>query len=131
MAKNKIVLCDSNIIIDIINGVAPINNILANLDETIAISIITEIEIIIGALNKEMQQNLIKKLKYYNVVQIDEKISVLACDLIKNYRLSNGLDIPDAFIAATSIVYEIPLYTNNIKDFKFIKGIELFNQSSH
>jgi predicted nucleic acid-binding protein len=64
-------------------------------------------------------------------VQIDEKISVLACDLIKNYRLSNGLDIPDAFIAATSIVYEIPLYTNNIKDFKFIKGIELFNQSSH
>ena len=130
MAKKKIVLCDSNIIIDIINGVGQINDILTNLDETVAISVITEIEVIAGALNKGMQQSIIKKLKQYNVVHIDEEISLVASRLIKDYRLSCGLDIPDAFIAATSIVYRLPLLTNNIKDFKFIKGIELFHTST-
>lgn len=123
MAKNKIVLCDSNIIIDIINGVGQINEILTNLNETIAISVITEIEVIVGALNKEMQQNIIKKIKHYNVVHIDKEISIFASSLIKDYRLSHRLDIPDAFIAATSIVYQMPLLTNNIKDFQFIKSI--------
>ena len=46
-----------------------------------------------------------------------------------NFRhaLSHGLQIPDAIIAATSIVYQIPLYTYNLKDFNFIPELALYS----
>ena len=45
--------------------------------------------------------------------------------LIEQFAKSHGLLIPDAIIAATAIIHEIPLYTENIKDFKFIPNLEL------
>ena len=50
----------------------------------------------------------------------------MAIDLIANFKLSHGLQIPDAIIGATAIVYDIPLYTYNIKDFKFMPNINLY-----
>jgi predicted nucleic acid-binding protein len=43
------------------------------------------------------------------------------------YSKSHGLAIPDAIIAATSLVCNINLFTLNVKDFTFIKGITLHN----
>ena len=68
-----------------------------------------------------------KRIKFYDVVQIDSTISVKAIELIESYRLSQGLQIPDAIIAATSIVYQIPLYTYNLKDFDFIPEIAIYS----
>ena len=131
MAKKEIILCDSNIIIDAINNVKTVQNELVNIEsDNILISVITEIEVINGALNKEMQQAFIKKLKKYNIFQIDTETSAKASELIKKYKLSHGLNIPDSFIAATALTYNIKLYTKNIKDFIFIKGIKLYNSSS-
>jgi predicted nucleic acid-binding protein len=50
-----------------------------------------------------------------------------AIELIKTYRLSHGLAIPDALIAATAIITELELFTYNQRDFRFISGLKLFS----
>ena len=54
---------------------------------------------------------------------------MIICDtniFIENYCLSQKLNLPDALIAATAIYYNIELFTLNIKDFKFIPDIKLY-----
>ena len=52
--------------------------------------------------------------------------SRLAIELIEQFRLSHGLLIPDAIIAATAISFNLKLFTYNRKDFFFIPGIRLY-----
>jgi predicted nucleic acid-binding protein len=42
-------------------------------------------------------------------------------------RKGNQIKLPDAIIAATSIVHGLNLVTRNINDFKNIKGIKMIN----
>ncbi len=49
----------------------------------------------------------------------------LATQYICEYRLSHSLALPDAVIGATAIFYEVPLFTYNRKDFKFLPEISL------
>jgi predicted nucleic acid-binding protein len=44
---------------------------------------------------------------------------------LRQYRLSHGLLIPDALIAATAINFNIPLLTKNQSDYRFIKEVNL------
>ncbi len=62
----------------------------------------------------------------FQVVEINQDIMDHARELLENYSLSQGLKIPDAIIAATSIFHGIPFFTHNKKDFKFIPNIDLF-----
>ena len=45
--------------------------------------------------------------------------------LLKKYHLHHTLSIADALIAATSIENKVPLYTDNISDYSFIKELHL------
>lgn len=45
---------------------------------------------------------------------------------METYSLSHKLSIPDAIIAATALVYDLELYTLNLKDFRFIPGLTLY-----
>ncbi len=47
-------------------------------------------------------------------------------DLVERYAKSHSLHIPDALIAATAICQKMELLTYNVKDFKFIKDINLY-----
>jgi len=44
---------------------------------------------------------------------------------METYSLSHKLSLPDALIAATAISHDLELYTLNIKDFRFITGLNL------
>ncbi|CAN5280577.1 hypothetical protein BH09BAC6_BH09BAC6_35670 [soil metagenome] len=66
-----------------------------------------------------------KKIKYFDVIEINIETSKLATSLIENFKLSQGLQIPDAIIGATAVVHQIPFLTYNVKDFNFIPHIEL------
>jgi len=59
------------------------------------------------------------------LLDLQQVIFDLATQLIRNYRLSHGLALPDAVIGATAIYYQIPLYTYNQKDFRFLPEIKL------
>jgi predicted nucleic acid-binding protein len=50
---------------------------------------------------------------------------------METYSLSHKLSLPDALIAATALVHDLKLYTLNVKDFRFIAGLELYQSSSH
>ena len=121
------VLCDTNIFISAFNGrqdtIAQLDKI--GLDE-IVLSVVTVMELFQGMGNKEELARMRKKIKYYDVVQIDEAISAKAVEFIETYKLSHGLNIPDAIIGASAVVHQIPLYTYNTRDFDFLPGIILY-----
>jgi len=112
--------------IDWINHRQKAINDLQSLNRRIAISVVTEYEIIAGAIDLNMQKQLEKFLKNCIIVYIDDKISALGIHLYKKYKLSHGLDMPDSLIAATAIELELPLFTYNIKDFRYIPGLYLY-----
>jgi predicted nucleic acid-binding protein len=92
----------------------------------IAISIITEYEIIAGARDLVMQKRFEKLLKNYTVVSLDSNIANLGISLYKKFKLSYGLDMPDSLIAATAIELNLPLFTYNVKDFHYIPELKLY-----
>ncbi|WP_310379306.1 PIN domain-containing protein [Flavobacterium sp.] len=65
------------------------------------------------------------------VLPIESSISIVSVNLVEKYSLSHKLSLPDALIAATALYHNIPLYTLNKKDFKFIPKIKLFEVENH
>ena len=122
------VLCDTNIIIELFKGNKETISIVERIGiNNISISSITEMELYFGALNKTELNKIKKSLRSLDVIQIDPMISQKAVDLIEKYAKSHHLNIPDSIIAATSLVYGIELFTYNVKDFNYIKDLKLFN----
>jgi len=83
-------------------------------------------ELFFGAKDKRELQIIKNYLRDYSSLPIQPEISKMAVDFVENYCLSQKLNLPDALIAATSIYYDVELFTLNIKDFKFIPGIKLY-----
>lgn len=121
------VLCDTNIFISAFNGR---QDTIDQLDKIglndIVISAVTVMELFQGMGNKDKLAQMKKKIKYYDIIQIDEFISAKAVELIETYKLSHGLQIPDAIIGATAVIHQIPLYTYNVRDFDFLPHIKLY-----
>ena len=125
------VLIDTDILIDVANGMASaIERLqLEAKDSCLAISIITQMELVVGCRNKTELQYLKKFLQNYRIISIDESVSEKSVELMMNYRLSHGLLIPDALIAATAITLNIPLLSKNQKDYRFIPELNLLKYS--
>jgi predicted nucleic acid-binding protein len=64
-------------------------------------------------------------LKKFKIFPLDPSVCNTALDLLKKYRLSHGLMIPDALIGATALVANLPFITKNQKDYRFIPGLSL------
>jgi len=122
------ILCDTNIFIHAFNGnresVEQLEIIGLN---KIVLSAITLMELYQGMANKNELAQMKKKLRYYDTIHVDSHISKMAIELIERFKLSHGLQIPDAIIGATAIIYDIPIYTYNIKDFNFMPNINIYN----
>ncbi len=122
------ILCDTNILIHAFNGDSITLSNLKNIGiENIILSSITIMELYKGMGNKQELNILKRKLKFYDIAHINSNISMLALDLTEEYNLSHGLDIADALIAATAVELNLYLFTYNIKDFKFIPNLKLYN----
>lgn len=98
-----------------------------NLDyeDSYCVSSIVQLEFKAGALNKRELKKINKILSSLKLISTDQDILDLANKLIENYALSHNMGIYDAIIAATCLVYDLPLWTHNKKDFKFIDGLKL------
>ncbi len=127
MAQAKIILCDTNIIIEYFKGNKSVVDELKVISESYTyISSITSAELYYGALNKIELQKIKKQLDLISQIPINEAISDIFTQLMIKYSLSHKLSIPDALIAATALYYDVELYTFNKKDFRFISGIRLY-----
>jgi len=125
MASSTIV--DTDIIIDVGRGIPEAANCLQGLKSSsrLAISVVTQMELIVGCTNKLELRTLEKFLQQFDVIRIDQPISDKAVDLLRLYRLSHGLLIADGLIAATAITYESPFVTKNQRDYRFIQNLNL------
>jgi predicted nucleic acid-binding protein len=120
-------LIDSDILIDFTHGEAIAVDWLDRNENnsSLKISTVTEMELLVGSRNKTHMRELIELFGRFDIVHIDEQISVKARLLIEEYYLSHGLLIADALIAGTAIVFGEELATKNKRDFKFITGLNL------
>ena len=92
---------------------------------TLALSAVTELELIVGCRNKTELKTLEKFLARYQILKITDEISDRAVKLLKQYFLSHDLLIADGLIAATALVHNEAFITKNQRDFRFIAGLNL------
>jgi hypothetical protein len=64
-------------------------------------------------------------LHRFQILGLRGQISDRAINLLKQYRLSNGLLIADALIAATAIEHNEPLITKNQRHFRYLSALNL------
>jgi len=126
--EKELILCDTNILIAWLKGDEQTIEILQKIGlENLLIPSVTFMELIQGTRNKSELLKLKRKIKNYNIIHFNDITSKLAVNLVEKYYLSHGLLIPDAIIAATAITFDIKLFTYNLKDFKFLPGIQLYD----
>lgn len=125
MAK-KVVLCDTDVFLRYFHGH---QNIVKEMDAIgypyLAISSVSIGEIYFGMKKGEIRytKEAIRKFTRYDItVEISKKFT----ELMLAYR-AERLHVADAMIAATAIVNNSKLFTNNRKHFDFIEGLKLHN----
>lgn len=122
-------LIDSDILIDFLNNKTEAIKLLIRFEESeMAISSITFAEILEGLVgNRKKYLNVKKGLSKLSVLVVDtnvaEKFANIRAKLRKRGELIENMDI---FIAATALIHNLALITNNKKDFERIKGLKLY-----
>ena len=131
MAKIKVV-CDTDVMIDYWDVSSKRHSQTKTIIEdkigldNIVISAITKMELLMGASNKTEESIIKKKLGRFNIALINNDITILAIELFETYRLSQGLAIPDCFIGSTARILNLELFTYNLKDFRYMSELKLF-----
>lgn len=122
-----VTIVDTDILIDSGRGDITAAGCLSRIEETseLAISAVTQMELLVGCRNKMESVRLDAFLARFQILAITERISDSAIRLLREYRLSHGLLIADALIAATAIVFNRPFATKNQRDYVFISGLNL------
>lgn len=118
---------DTDILIDVGRGVGEAVAYLERLETNsqLAISAVTRMELIVGCRNKTELRDLEKFLNRFQLLKISEAVSDQATALLRQYRLSHGLLIADALIAATAMMSNYPLVSKNQRDYRFIDDLNL------
>ncbi len=115
---------DTNILVYMSKNILKIENLISA-DIKPSISIISQIEALGFPFASHQDQFYMQAIcSFYNVIPLSDLIASETIDLRKKYRIK----LPDAVIYATALIENVPLLTNNIKDFKSIdRNVELIN----
>jgi predicted nucleic acid-binding protein len=93
-------------------------------DYKIIISAITEIELYCWKTATEKDLQILHSfVEDSTVIELEKEIKMTTAEPRKTYRIK----LPDAIIAATSLVYNLTLITSNTKDFQNINGLQLLD----
>lgn len=115
-------LVDTCLFIEHFRGNTVVSAFLSQHAGSIHVSAITDMELAQGVHNKQELQTYYKLLKTLKaeLLEINEPISALAREWVRQYGLSHNLHLADALIAATASYHQLTLYTDNIRDFRFL-----------
>ena len=111
------IFLDTCILIDYSRGTISLSSEI--LDRS-RINTVVQLEFLSGARDKRELKKINQILKRIQLVELDQGIMDLSTQLMNRYTLSHGMSVYDAIIAATCMVYDIPLWTHNKKDFRFL-----------
>jgi predicted nucleic acid-binding protein len=121
------ILCDTNILIEFYKGNQQILDALRRIGPVnMAVSVVTVGELFYGARDRRELSKIQVHLSQIQQVALDEDISTRFVDLLGKYALSHKLSVPDALIASTAITKDMPIFTLNVKDFRFIPSLKLY-----
>lgn len=112
---SDLVLIDTDVLIDVARNVPDAITSLQHVAKhaALAVSAVTQMELFVGCHNKTELRKVERFLTQFTVVRITEQMSDMAVDLVRQYRLSHGLLIADALVAASALVLNEPLLTKN------------------
>lgn len=128
MEEGRLILCDTNILIEIYRNNASIISEVGKIGElNVALSVISAGELLYGAMNRKELASIRKDLAKVSLLKIDNQVCEVFLQLMTDYSLSHHLDVPDGLIAATAIRNNVELFTLNKKHFQFIKGLRLYS----
>ena len=82
------------------------------------ISHIVLMELYMTAKNKRELAYLKKILQGFKLLETNQKIIILSTQIVEQYVL----------IASTYLIYNISIYTLNVKDFRYIEGLKLYDE---
>lgn len=124
-------LLDTSVLIDHLRGYEPATIFLEtvlNSGVPAAVSTITEMELYAGKSMDlpDMEQSVISLLTLFKVIPVNSSIARQAGSLLRSYR-HQGLTPIDAVIASTAMENNANLITRNIKHFRMVKGLIVFN----
>ncbi len=124
-----LILIDSDVLIDVSRGVSEALETLQRIeaDDEPAISIITQMELMVGCRDLRELRALYKFLEAFRIFKLSEPISDLAVDLLRRFRLSHGLLLADSLIAASALIHDVPFVSKNSKHFRFIDSLTLLS----
>jgi predicted nucleic acid-binding protein len=127
MGHHKLIIVDTDILIDAGRNVSEALNCLQQIEQRLpaAVSSVTQMELIIGCRNKNELGSLEQFLERFHIIRLNDQISDTTIDLLKRYRLSHGLLIADALIAATAITSDLSFVSKNQRDYRFIDDLQL------
>jgi len=116
---SNLALFDTNILIDLFNGREEAANTFEDYSGRIAISLISWIEVLVGA--KKVGQEIATRafLDSLEVIEISHPIAERSIELRQAYRMK----LPDAIILATAQIHSRCLVTRNTKDFASVTGV--------
>ena len=126
MAKSSSALVDTDILIKIYRGDKEKRKIIEPIQDNLAISLITAVELLAGATSRNKKYEVLKTVRAYHIIEITEAVGKTAFNLSKKYCVEYEIGVADILIAATAIVNNLPLYTDNIRHFEFIEELVLY-----
>ncbi|ELY7393472.1 type II toxin-antitoxin system VapC family toxin [Cronobacter universalis] len=112
---------DTNILIDLFSGHEKARQTLARFPENRAISLITWIEVMVGARKHQQETRTREVLGAFTVLPVSLSVAERSVEI----RQQCGMKLPDAIILATAQVHSRMLLTRNSKDFEGVAGAEI------
>ena len=125
------VICDTNIISKYLEEDPRVVENLSIIGmKNVAITPVILIELnkwlsVFKGIDKPRRQKYKKFFDFLNMLHLNKDISELSIEISKK---DNSLDPTDILIGATGIHHNIQVYTHNIKHFKLIKGLSLYQE---
>ncbi|WEF28022.1 type II toxin-antitoxin system VapC family toxin [Klebsiella aerogenes] len=114
-----VALFDTNILIDLFSGRREAQQALEAWPLQNAISLITWMEVMVGAKKYHQEQRTRIALRSFNIIDVSHDIAERSVDLRQEYRMT----LPDAIILATAQIHRLELITRNTKDFADLPGV--------
>ena len=121
---NRNILIDTDIVIDFLKGEEQAISHFKAKSEFICFSAVTVAEIYAGIKGKKEEVEVERLFSIFPVIETTNEIAREAGKLVRQYRPSHSVEIPDAIIAATCLISGSELNTLNIKHYPIFKGLK-------
>jgi tRNA(fMet)-specific endonuclease VapC len=118
-------LVDTDVLIDVSRNNEAAIDFLDHLDDSWSMSIITALELIVGARNKKEVTQIDQLIAVYSAIPLTAEIGNSSYGLLRQFAKSHGLRVFDSLIAATAIEENLTLVTKNKKHFQMISTLKL------